>query len=582
MPASGSRKQPMNDAIRDALINVIKANRLKMSRAQRSKGLKPQRWLYPYATESRYAATIRSWLKPIKDYVHAYLKENQEAVLRGDSADDSISALRFDAVPGKSFKVMIDSLNGWLGQYVPTDAEGVSGSPIYMGLGAIADSVFNFNEGQYEKGAWFALGVEFPVGEDWWEEARDMWAYQNYLMISGDMYKYVHDINGLVETAVTSGYTVKQLREQIMALDDKITKKRANFIARDQIGKLNGQVTQARNEAAGLTMYIWETCNDERVRSTHAAMNGKLCRWDDATVYSEDGGKTWIDRPASAVDLHPGFDYQCRCTAAAYWQELVMEADAAIAADEKLMGQSPENDENKVTQKNTNTGVLSGIERLAKAQTIEDLTNFARDEWGVKTIDLSDLDVKAVKGTFETMEATFNEYPELKGKVIEIGKKKLGIMCTNMFQDKDGFIITFNPGYYSDIDKVIKEYNHGLKLGYYPENTDWKNAGVHELGHVAHGVIAKNNPNNDYSWQANIDWNDHSTSKRIVAEAWNNVKKDYPKGTKVIYARRRISGYSEKTASETIAEAFSDVYTNKSKAEPLSREIVRLTKKELK
>lgn len=59
-------------------------------------------------------------------------------------------------------------------------------------------------------------------------------------------------------------------------------------------------------------------------------MNGLLCSWNDSAVYSEDGGKTWIDRPYGAVLLHPGDDYQCRCTAIAYWQELVDEADAQI------------------------------------------------------------------------------------------------------------------------------------------------------------------------------------------------------------------------------------------------------------
>jgi hypothetical protein len=91
-------------------------------------------------------------------------------------------------------------------------------------------------------------------------------------------------------------------------------------------------------------MYIWETSGDERVRGTpkeeggiypnarpsHYAMDSLLCRWDDSSVYSEDGGRTWIDRPPGAVLLHPGDDYQCRCTAIAYWQELVGEADEQI------------------------------------------------------------------------------------------------------------------------------------------------------------------------------------------------------------------------------------------------------------
>jgi len=198
-----------------------------------------------------------------------------------------------------------------------------------MGLGKIADSAFDFNERQFEKGARSVLGVEFPVGEDWWLQARENWAQFNYQIISGDMRKYVMDINRLVERAITSGQSVRELSKEIQALDSKITKGRANFIARDQIGRLNGQITQMRMESVGLTMYVWETAGDERVRGnpngkypnarpSHYEMDNLLCLWSDSSVYSEDGGKTWIDRPAGAVMLHPGDDYQCRCTATAY------------------------------------------------------------------------------------------------------------------------------------------------------------------------------------------------------------------------------------------------------------------------
>jgi SPP1 gp7 family putative phage head morphogenesis protein len=231
---------------------------------------------------------------------------------------------------------MAESLNGWLAQYVPDANPGVSGSPLYMGLGNIAESVFNFNETQFEKGAKSTLGVEFPVGEDWWPDAKENWKRFNYETIQGDMRKYVRDINNAVERAVTTGQTAKELSKKIQSLDNSISKSRANFIARDQIGRLNGEVTHRRMESIGLTMYVWETCGDERVRESHELMDGGLCQWEDFSVFSQDGGKTWINRPSTAVHLHPGDDYQCRCTATAYWQELVDDVDEMIAKYEEL------------------------------------------------------------------------------------------------------------------------------------------------------------------------------------------------------------------------------------------------------
>jgi len=101
-------------------------------------------------------------------------------------------------------------------------------------------------------------------------------------------------------------------------------------------------------------MYIWSTSGDERVRGdpsgfypdarfSHYHLDDKLCRWDDSSVYSEDGGRTWKDRPASWCQLHPGVDFNCRCTALAYWNEIVDEAD------EQIQDQEQETDKINVT-----------------------------------------------------------------------------------------------------------------------------------------------------------------------------------------------------------------------------------------
>jgi uncharacterized protein with gpF-like domain len=328
----------INAGIRSALITILKSKRRKMNPAQRKRGLKPTRWLYPWTTEKRYAAAIRAWFRPMRDYVKTYLKENSETILHGDSAN---LVVRQDATTGRSFNVMVRSLDAWVGQYVSDDPQRKRESPIYMGLGNIAETVYDFNEGQYEKSAKAALGIEFPVGEDWWPDARETWQDRNYDLIRSDLKRYVGQINDMTERAVTSGWSLSEMTRQMMAMDSKLSEGRARFVARDQIGKLNGHISQRRMESAGLSMYIWSTSGDERVRGdpggffpdsvpSHYAMDGLLCRWDDPTVYSDDGGKTWRDRPSGAVKLHPGDDYQCRCTALAYWNEIVDEVDEQI------------------------------------------------------------------------------------------------------------------------------------------------------------------------------------------------------------------------------------------------------------
>jgi uncharacterized protein with gpF-like domain len=334
-------------SIRSALITILKSKRRKMNPAQRKRGLKPTRWLYPWTTEKHYAAAIRAWFRPMRDYVKTYIKEHSESILHGDSAS---LVVRQDATTGKTFNLMVRSLEGWVGQYISDDPERKRESPIYMGLDNIANTVFDFNEGQYEKSAKASLGIEFPVGEDWWPGAKENWQNRNYDLIRSDLKRYIGQINDMTERAVTSGWSLSEMTRQMMALDSKLSEGRARFVARDQIGKLNGHISQRRMESAGLSMYIWSTSGDERVRGdpggffpdampSHYAMDGLLCRWDDPTVYSDDGGKTWRDRPSGAVKLHPGEDYQCRCTALAYWQEIVDEADEQI----DLLGENEDN-----------------------------------------------------------------------------------------------------------------------------------------------------------------------------------------------------------------------------------------------
>jgi len=329
------QKQTRSDALvynRQALKSVLYAKRKKMGRASRGRVKNKPKWLYPWATERRYGAAIRAWLKPLEDYVHEYLKNNQEAILRGDS--DTL--IRQDEIPGGTYRRLVKSLTGWHTVYFPpVNESGTSDAPpqVIMGLGKIADSMNDFNSKQWDKAARAELGVEFPVYEDWWPNTKQAWQEENYALIQNMGSDYIKRINRATERAVTGGMSVGQLTQAIQKINKSMKASRANLIARDQIGKLNGQVTQARMEAVGLEMYEWSTCIDERVRESHAELEGKICRWDDFTVYSEDG-KTWRDRPSDWCQLHPGQDIQCRCTALSYWAELVEEVDRDIDFEE--------------------------------------------------------------------------------------------------------------------------------------------------------------------------------------------------------------------------------------------------------
>ena len=280
---------------------------------------------YPHGIEMKYFRQLKSYFKPLTDYVNNYISENLEPLLHGDSTE-----VRFDTIPGNSFRKMIYSLEDWLSVYMPDISELPSDSNnnvIFVGLGKTADETMEFSEKEFKRIIEKGIHVNLPVSAPWWDDMKKSWAEDNYTLITSNAKNYVSKINTLTEQAIVNGLSPMKLKEEIKKATESLSDKHCKLLARDQMGKLNGQITEAQMTEVGLDMYVWSTAYDDRVRNSHAVMEGLLCRWDDASVCSYDNGKTWVPRPADAVDLHPGQDIQCRCVALAFYPELVSEME---------------------------------------------------------------------------------------------------------------------------------------------------------------------------------------------------------------------------------------------------------------
>lgn len=278
---------------------------------------------YPHGIEKKYYRELKGFFKPLTDYVTKYISENLEPLLRGDSDE-----IRLDAIPGDSFRKMIYNLEDWLSVYMPNISdlpESSNNNVIMTVLGNTADETLSFGNKEFMKIIEKGINVNLPTSSPWWEDMKSSWAEDNYSLIVSNAKKYVEQINTLTEQAIVNGFSPAKLKEGIKKATEGLSDKHCKLLARDQMGKLNGQITQAQMEEVGLDLYVWSTSADDRVRDSHAVMEGLLCRWDDASVCSYDNGKTWVDRPSGAVELHPGQDIQCRCVGLAFYPELVSE-----------------------------------------------------------------------------------------------------------------------------------------------------------------------------------------------------------------------------------------------------------------
>jgi len=120
---------------------------------------------------------------------------------------------------------------------------------------------------------------------------------ENVSLIKSLDKRFFDDIEQVVSESVKIGrsteVTAKLLQERY-----QVSKSRAKLIARDQISKLNGLITQEKQQDLGIKKYEWATAGDERVRATHRRNDGKTF--------------SWSKPPATG---HPGQDIQCRCVA---------------------------------------------------------------------------------------------------------------------------------------------------------------------------------------------------------------------------------------------------------------------------
>lgn len=131
--------------------------------------------------------------------------------------------------------------------------------------------------------------------------------------------------------AMEKGLPRKWLRRQIQEAGG-IGERRAKLIARDQVGKLQGALHEARQKDLGIESYVWRTSRDERVSGNpggaypdadssspthgdHHEREGRRFAW------KKEGGrlvevlKDGTTRGTVYADGHPGEPIQCRCFA---------------------------------------------------------------------------------------------------------------------------------------------------------------------------------------------------------------------------------------------------------------------------
>lgn len=179
------------------------------------------------------------------------------------------------------------------------------------------------------------LGID--LSEDYYnggifDDLIDQWVGENVDLIKTIPHEMLDHMKEIVKEGYLKGTNTTEITKQIQEAYS-MSKSHAQMIARDQMSKLNADITRKEHEDAGVTKYRWSTSGDKRVRSCHRSFEGKIFEYDNPPEiwYERDGGRVYTGR-----HCNPGKDYQCRCVAIPVFEEANI--DQLPFADEISVG----------------------------------------------------------------------------------------------------------------------------------------------------------------------------------------------------------------------------------------------------
>jgi SPP1 gp7 family putative phage head morphogenesis protein len=278
----------------------------KLSSRKRKVFKKPAAWLYPDLIQKRYSNELsrdigKVWMNIIEQQVFPALPAIMEDM-----------SIKFDS----EMELVVDKTRGMFISVINAKAP--------QAAGKFARETSKFNQQQGEKVIKSATSADIPLllPANTEDAVMRQFISENVRLIKGLADDVAKKLEERTYSGVRKGYNAKELQKSIQyrfGIDSSIfktIKTRMELIAEDQIGKLNGQLTQLRQEIIGVTKYTWRTMGDERVRGNPRGFypSARPSHWDrEGKVYK------WAKPP---IDGHPGTPIRCRCYAEPVLEDL--------------------------------------------------------------------------------------------------------------------------------------------------------------------------------------------------------------------------------------------------------------------
>lgn len=285
----------MNNSIHQAAIQKAAKARFNGHQKLQSKA-KP---IYPQGIEREFQRVTNGYILLVNRVMKKHLPEIRKAAAaerEKNRRQDDLSDLM--KVVDKAFRSMGEELDRETTKYGLREK-----------LEGLANLTRKLSIQEWKREVKETLGLDilddYYLGEFYRQHLQE-WIEENVGLIKSIPQDTLSEMQNIVSQGFRTGKTVTSIVKDIQTTYGS-KKSSARLIARDQLGKLNSQLTRQQQVDAGVNEYIWSTSGDSRVRDSHQALNGKKFRWDDPPVVTEPG------KPVRRC--HPGEDYQCRCVA---------------------------------------------------------------------------------------------------------------------------------------------------------------------------------------------------------------------------------------------------------------------------
>lgn len=245
----------------------------------------PKQWRYPLGDEQDYQSALRKIATACSLAVEKYVIPALPDVVRQDDLRNT---------PAGD--------DGWFESLRRAFMEALGAVGVHDGHASelaslVSQRVEAYNREQYHRMLRRAYGVDVFKAEPKLAVLLRPWEAENIGLIKSIPEKYLDTLHGRVVASVRAGTSLRDMTRQIRETYD-LPRKRAELIARDQIGKLNGDLTEYRQRNIGVKSYLWRGVLDERERDEHVTREGQEFEW---------------DKPPA--DGHPGKPVRCRCWA---------------------------------------------------------------------------------------------------------------------------------------------------------------------------------------------------------------------------------------------------------------------------